>query len=64
MFLNTYKCVHISFNRSKSHINSIYHINGIPLNYVNQVQDLGIILAADLSCNAHINKIYGTVFVC
>jgi hypothetical protein len=53
MFLNTSKCVHISFNRSKSHINSIYHINGVPLNSVNQVQDLGIILAANLSFNAH-----------
>jgi hypothetical protein len=60
MFLNTFKCVHISFNRSKSHINSIYYINVVPLNSVNQVQDLGIILAADLFFNARINKIYGT----
>jgi hypothetical protein len=59
MFLNTSKCVHISFNRSKFHINSIYHINGAPLHSVNQVQDLGIILTADLSFNAHIDKIYG-----
>lgn len=59
MFLNTSKCVHISFNRSKSHINSIYHINGVPLHSVNQLQDLGIILTTDLSFNAHINKIYG-----
>jgi hypothetical protein len=60
IFFNTFKCVHISFNRSKSNINSIYHINDIPLNSVNQVQKLGIILANDLFFNAHINKIYGT----
>jgi hypothetical protein len=38
----------------------MYHINGVPLNSVNQVQVIGIILVADLSFNAHINKIYET----
>lgn len=63
MALNTSKCVNISFNRSKSHINSLYYINGIPLHSVNQVQNLGITLTADLSFNAHINKIYGKSLV-
>jgi len=58
MALNTYKCVCISFNRFKSHINCQYFINGTALNSVNQVRDLGIILSADLSFNAHFNSIY------
>lgn len=53
MSLNTSKCVCISFNSSKSHINFQYFISGISLNYVNHVQDLGIILSANLSFNAH-----------
>jgi hypothetical protein len=37
----------------------INFIHFLIINSVNQIQDLGIILAADLSFNAHINKIYG-----
>uniref|UniRef100_A0A2S2QQ72 RNA-directed DNA polymerase n=1 Tax=Sipha flava TaxID=143950 RepID=A0A2S2QQ72_9HEMI len=59
MVLNIFKCVCISFIRFKSSINCQYFINGTALNSVNQVRNLGIILSADLSFNAHINFTYG-----
>lgn len=59
MPLNVFKCVSIPFNRSKSHINSQYNINGISLQFVNQVRDLGIIVSTDLSFIDHVKKLYG-----
>lgn len=39
--LEVSKCVFMSFNRSKSHINFQYDIDGISLYSVNQIWDLG-----------------------
>lgn len=59
MTLNISKCICISFTHSKSLINRQYFVNGTALNSVTQIRDLGIILSADLSINAHINLTYG-----
>lgn len=58
MSLNTFKCVHISFNHSKFHTNSQFYIDGTSLLLINQVNNLGIIMSANLFFSFYINTIY------
>lgn len=57
MHLNIGKCVVMSFARKKEIANNTYFINGIALNKVDSIKDLGVTLDSALSFNQHINKI-------
>ena len=44
MDFNVIKCYIISFTRSKNPISSVYTMNGVPLQRVEEIRDLGVII--------------------
>ena len=57
MDFNVIKCYIISFTRSKNHILFDYTMNGVPLQRVDEIRDLGVIITSSLSWNNHIDNI-------
>ena len=57
MDLNVIKCYIIFFTRSKNHILFDYTMNGVPLQRVDEIRDLGVIITSSLSWNNHIENI-------
>lgn len=55
--LNINKSKSITFFKNKSPVNFIYKLNGSPLEKVDQIKDLGVILERDLSFKSHIEHI-------
>ena len=57
MKFNVVKCYIIPFTRSKNHILFDYTMNGVPLQRVDEIRDLGVIITSSLSWNNHIDNI-------
>ena len=57
MDFNVIKCYIISFTRSKNPILFDYTMNGVPLQRVDEIRDLGVIITSSLSWNNHIDNI-------
>ena len=57
MDLNVIKCYIIFFTRSKNHILFDYTMNGVPLQRVDEIRDLGVIITSSLPWNNHIENI-------
>ena len=57
MDFNVIKCYIISFTRSKNPNLSDYTMNGVPLQRVDEIRDLGVITTSSLSWNNHIDNI-------
>ena len=57
MDFNFNKCYIIPFTRSKNPILFDYTMNGVPLQSVDEIRDLGVIITSSLSWNNHINNI-------
>jgi len=55
--LSINKCNVISFSRSRSPYTFSHSINSIPLLFVSQTKDLGVIFSSDLSFDSHIDFI-------
>lgn len=55
--VNVSKCQQISFTRKRYPIDFIYTINNIPVEKVNKVRDLGVILDSKLTMTDHIEAI-------
>ena len=49
MDFNVIKCYIISFTRSKNPILFDYTMNGVPLQIVDEIRDLGVIITSSLS---------------
>ena len=54
---NVIKCYIISFTRSKNHILFNYNMNGVPLQRVDEIRDLGVIITSSLSLKNHKDNI-------
>lgn len=57
LFLNLNKCVSISFTRNLDPLRHTYTLQGLPLNNVTEVKDLGVIVDCKLSFIPHIEKL-------
>ena len=57
MDFNVIKCYIISFTRSKNPIFFYYTMNGVYLQRVDEIRDLGVIITSSLSWNNHIGNI-------
>ena len=57
MDFNVIKCYIISFTRWKNPILFDYTMNGVPLQRVDEIRDLGVIITSSLSWNNHIDNI-------
>ncbi|KAL1446041.1 hypothetical protein WDU94_012207 [Cyamophila willieti] len=62
MRLNVDKCQVITFHRKHVPHMYDYFINGIEMNRVNQVKDLGVIFDHDLKFNSHYNAVVNKAF--
>lgn len=59
---NTNKCKTITFTRSYSPIAYPYSVEGVPLERVTQIRDLGLVLDTELTFNAHISELCDRAF--
>ena len=57
MDFNVIKCYIISFTRSKNPILFDYTMNGVPLQRIDEIRDLAVIITSSLSWNNHIDNI-------
>ena len=57
MDFNVIKFYIISFTRCKNPIVFDYTMNGVPLQRVDEIRDLGVIITSSLSWNNHIDNI-------
>jgi hypothetical protein len=55
MLLNLSKCKTISFTRSSSRIDFVYHLSNCALERVDTISDLGVILDSKLTSTPHID---------
>ena len=62
MKLNLNKCNLITFTNKKSFITKKYSINGKPINIVDSVKDLGVILSQNFNFSIHIGVIVNKAF--
>ena len=53
MDFNVIKYYLFAFNKSKNPILLSYNINGVPLQRVSEIRDLGVIINSSLSWNSH-----------
>lgn len=54
--LNVLKCKVIKFQKSRSLNHFVYHIENSPLDCVDQIKDLGVLLTSNLDFSAHIDN--------
>lgn len=57
MTLNVNKCYHVKFTRKTKFIQSAYNINGIPVQEVEQMRDLGVLFDRQLTFVPHIENV-------
>ncbi|KAM3956378.1 uncharacterized protein ACR2FA_009681 [Aphomia sociella] len=62
MKMNPRKCFHIKFSRNKNQLLSSYNIDGIILDEVDRIRDLGVTLDSKLSFNSHYETIVSRAF--
>uniref|UniRef100_A0A8D8ZWV8 Reverse transcriptase n=1 Tax=Cacopsylla melanoneura TaxID=428564 RepID=A0A8D8ZWV8_9HEMI len=62
MLLNVDKCQVITFHRKHAPHMYDYFINGIEVNRVYQVKDLGVMFNCDLKFNSHYNAVVNKAF--
>ena len=57
MCLNADKCFYIKYTQKKKTLDFEYKINGVTLQKVNEIKDLGVILDQKLQLTAHVNHV-------
>ncbi|KAI5731948.1 hypothetical protein M8J77_018930 [Diaphorina citri] len=62
--LSLHKCVVMAFSRNNDNFDFTYNIQSVPLSYVLQVKDLGILLDAKLTFASHISHLSMRCFKC
>ena len=57
MLLNARKCFHIKYTRKKRPVRSTYYLDGLNLQEVQEIRDLGVTIDNNLTFNSHVDKV-------